>query len=353
MARKATNKQLRKASKSKNDEFYTQRTDIEKELKHYKQHFKDKVVFCNCDDPRVSNFFHYFSHNFRQLGLKKLITTCYRNNQPNMFSSNNSENAVYLEYNGEMDGNNVPSPEKIGIKELKGDGDFRNEESIELLKQSDIVVTNPPFSLFREYVAQLLEYNKNFLIIGNGNSISYKEIFKNIQENKIWLGVTKPQLFLIDNKESFAKYCSDANKVLVEGKEYWAVNISVGTPTYWFTNLDISKRHEEIILYRTYHGNEADYPTYDNYDAIEVSKTKDIPMDYDGAMGVPITFLDKYNPAQFEILGITDRDNESKLKTKVYTLEDVPNPGDLNRRAAIKIGDTYKATYARLLIKKK
>jgi len=303
MAEKIRNKNFKKAKNSKNDEFYTQLTDIERELKHYKSHFKDKVVYCNCDDPRVSNFFHYFSFNFEKLGLKKLIATCYKNQNMDLFSENISEQAIYLVYEGDKNGNMIPDRSEIGIKELKGDGDFRSKECIELLKQADIVVTNPPFSLFREYVAQLLEYDKKFLIIGNGNSITYKEIFKNIQENKIWLGVTKPQLFLIDNKEKFAKYCSDANKVIVEGKEYWAVNISVGTPTYWFTNLDMSKRHEDIILYKTYHGNEVEYPKYANYDAIEIGKVKDIPVDYEGEMGVPITFLDKHNPEQFEIIG--------------------------------------------------
>lgn len=303
MKKEIKNKNLNKASKTKFDEFYTQLTDIEKELKHYQKHFKDKTVLCNCDDPRVSNFFHYFSHNFEKLGLKKLITTCYKNQNSDLFSQNKSEKAIYLVYEGDKNNNRVPDPSEIGIKNLKGNGDFRNKECIELLKEADIVVTNPPFSLFREYVAQLLEYKKKFLIIGNGNSITYKEIFKNIQENEIWLGVTKPQLFLIDSKERFAKYCSDANKVIVEGKEYWAVNISVGTPTYWFTNLDMSKRHEDIILYKKYYGNESEYPKYVNYDAIEVGKVKDIPLDYEGEMGVPITFLDKYNPDQFEIIG--------------------------------------------------
>lgn len=348
---KSLNKNLHAAKSSKKDEFYTQLSDIEKELRHYKDHFKGKTVLCNCDDPRVSNFFHYFSHNFEDLGLKKLITTCYKNQNRDLFSEHTSESAIYLEYTGDRSGNKVPDPEEIGIKPLKSDGDFRDPECIDLLKEADIVVTNPPFSLFREYVAQLLEYDKKFLIIGNGNSVSYKEIFRNIQENKIWLGVTKPQLFLIADKESFAKYCSDANKVFIEDKEFWAVNISVGTPTYWFTNLDIAKRHDEIILYKAY--SETEYPTYDNYDAVEVSKVADIPANYDGAMGVPITFLDKYNPEQFEILGITDRDDNSGLKTKTYTRQDVPNPGDLNRRAAIKTGDTYKATYARLLIRRK
>lgn len=303
MSTQIKNRNFNKAKDSKNDEFYTQLSDIERELRHYKSHFKNKVVYCNCDDPRVSNFFHYFSYNFAKLGLKKLIATCYKNQSMDLFSKNDSEQAIYLEYDGDKNGNNIPDLNEIGIKPLKGDGDFRSKECIELLKQADIVVTNPPFSLFREYVAQLLEYDKKFLIIGNGNSITYKEIFKNIQDNKIWLGVIKLQLFLIDNKEKFAKYCSDANRVVVEGKEYWAVNISVGTPTYWFTNLDMAKRHEDIILYKSYNGNEAEFPKYANYDAIEIGKVKDIPTDYEGEMGVPITFLDKYNPDQFEIIG--------------------------------------------------
>jgi len=182
------NKYLHKASKAKKDEFYTQLSDIERELRHYKDHFKDKVVYCNCDDPRVSNFFHYFSYNFENLGLKKLVATCYKNQNPDLFSQNDSEKAVYLEYEGDKNNNNVPDPEEIGIKHLKGDGDFRSRECIALLKQADIVVTNPPFSLFREYVAQLIKYNKKFVIIGHQNAITYKEIFKLIKDNKIWLG---------------------------------------------------------------------------------------------------------------------------------------------------------------------
>ncbi|MDQ6785567.1 MAG: adenine-specific methyltransferase EcoRI family protein [Acidobacteriota bacterium] len=337
------NKNLHKANKSKNDEFYTQLSDIEKEVRHYKEHFKDKVVFCNCDDPRVSNFFHYFSHSFEKLGLKKLITTCYKNQNPGLFSEHDSERAVYLEYTGDRNGNNVPDPEEIGIKELNGDGDFRSEESVELLKQADIVVTNPPFSLFREYVGQLMKYEKKFLIVGTANAITYKEIFNLIKENKIWLGYGFERgdaFFKTPFGSNYGEGVYDPNTGLVKFR-----NVA------WFTNLEHQKRHEKLILFKPY--NSEEYPTYDNYDAIEVSKTKDIPVDYDGAMGVPITFLDKYNPEQFEILGITDRDNDSELKTKIYTLEDVPKPGDLNRRAAIKIGDTYKSTYARLLIKKK
>jgi hypothetical protein len=349
MAKKAKNKNFNNAKSGKKDEFYTQLSDIERELKHYKKHFKDKVVYCNCDDPRVSNFFHYFSYNFEKLGLKKLIATCYKNQSMELFSSHDSEQAIYLEYKGDKNGNMVPDPEEIGIKELKGDGDFRSRESIELLKQADIIVTNPPFSLFREYVAQLLEYDKKFLIIGNGNSITYKEIFKNIQENELWLGTTKPRLFLIDNKEAFAKYCSDKNKVTVDAKDYWAVNISVGTPTYWFTNLDIKKRHEDLILYKTYKGNESEYPKYVNYDAIEVGKVKDIPIDYEGKMGVPITFLDKYNPSQFEIIGssITLGENMKAFAEKGTYSQGGP-------RFYLDKGDgTYRRLYDRIVIKKR
>src|SRR3989338_9384668 len=189
MARQGSIKYLHKAKTEKHDEFYTILCDIERELRHYKKHFKNKVVFCNCDDPYVSNFFHYFSYNFEQLGLKKLITTCYKNQQMNLFSENKSERAIYLEYIGDKNKNNIPDPKEIGIKHLKGDGDFRSKECIELLKQSDIVVTNPPFSLFREYVAQLIKYDKKFIIIGNQNNFTYKDVFNLVKENKLWAGV--------------------------------------------------------------------------------------------------------------------------------------------------------------------
>ena len=294
MAKKASNKNLRKANVDKNDEFYTQLTDIEKELRHYKEHFKDKVVFCNCDDPRVSNFFHYFSYNFEQLGLKKLISTCYKNQDMDLFSENKSEKAIYLEYTGDKNGNKIPDPEEIGIKYLNGDGDFRSRESIELLKDADIIVTNPPFSLFREYVAQLVEYDKKFIIIGNQNVITYKEIFKLIKDNKIWSGVDNggTKWFEVPNHYEIQ---TETRIKIENGKKFF----SMGS-VFWFTNLETKKRHEDIILYKTY--NEKDYPKYDNYNAINVNKVTDIPMDYTGAMGVPITFLDKYNPDQFEIL---------------------------------------------------
>lgn len=335
---KSQNKNLHKAKEAKKDEFYTQLSDIERELKHYKHHFKDKVVYCNCDDPRVSNFFHYFSYNFDKLGLKKLITTCYKSQSWDLFSDNESERAIYLEYNGDKNGNKVPDPEEIGIHHLEGDGDFRSKESIELLKQADIVVTNPPFSLFREYIDQLIEYDKKFLIIGSQNATSYKEIFKLIQTNRVWLGYNSVKKFAIpQNVEHKSVTYEDGNRYAVFG------NIC------WFTNLDVSKRQVDLILYRKF--NEAEYPYYDNYNAIEVSKVSEIPVDFEGAMGVPITLLEKYNPEQFEILGITDRDDNSGLKTKVYTKEDVSNPGDLNRRGVLKIGNQLKSTYARLLVR--
>lgn len=344
MTERPKNRSFHAAKNAKQDEFYTQLSDIEKELKHYKKYFKGKVVYCNCDDPRVSNFFHYFSYNFEKLGLKKLITTCYKNQEMDLFSRNDSEQAIYLEYDGDTNRNNVPDPEEIGIKHLQGDGDFRSEESIELLKQADIVVTNPPFSLFREYVAQLIEHDKKFVIVGNQNAITYKDIFKLIKNDKIWLGYKNGDMaFKVPEyyEPRATRYWED------DDGQKWR---SLGNAC-WFTNFDISKRHEELILYMSYRPE--DYPNYDNYDAIEVNKTKNIPEKFYGAMGVPITFLDKYNPDQFEILGITDRDNNSGLKTKEYTQEDVPNPGDLNRRGAIKIGSEYKSTYARLLIRKR
>ena len=297
MEKKSLNKSLQKANKAKNDDFYTQLTDIEKELRHYKKHFKNKAVFCNCDDPRVSNFFHYFSYNFEQLGLRKLITTCYKNQQMNLFSENKSEKAIYLEYTGDKNKNNVPDPKEIGIKYLKGDGDFRSKECIELLKQADIVVTNPPFSMFREYVAQLMAYNKKFIIIGNQNNFTYKDVFKLVKENKLWAGVDNggTKWFKVPDDYDIT---TESRKKIENGQKFFSMgNI------YWFTNLDIKKRHEDIILHRKYYGNEDKFPKYDNYDAINVDKVNDMPMDYKGVMGVPITFLDKYNLEQFEIIG--------------------------------------------------
>lgn len=298
MAQTAKNLNLGKARTAKKDEFYTQLADIEKELRHYRDKFAGKVVLCNCDDPRVSNFFHFFSYNFEQLALKKLVTTCYKNQNADLFSQNDSERAIYLEYTGSKKGGRVPDPEEIGIKHLRGDGDFRSGECIELLKRADIVVTNPPFSLFREYVAQLIEYDRQFLIIGNQNAITYKECFKFIKEGKMWLGASihsGDRWFGVPHDYPLT---AATHKTDGDGRKYIKVK-----GVRWFTNMDYKERHEDLILYRTYYGHEKDYPRYDNYDAINVDATKDIPSDYDGVMGVPITFLDKFNPEQFEIVG--------------------------------------------------
>ena len=302
---------LAKAKDAKKDEFYTQLPDIEKELMHYKSYFRDKVVFCNCDDPYESNFFKYFALNFNALGLKKLMATCYN-------GSPVSGNELLLDF-----GDTVDDPKKIAYKVeisevtdcngdgavdlsdvrtllqndknvisiLKGNGDFRSAECIALLKEADIVVTNPPFSLFREYVAQLVEYDKKFIILGNKNAITYKEIFSLIKENKIWVGyrsMNSDIWFCVPNDYSYEK--------IVDGKKIKHIMAC------WYTNIDTKKRHEDLILYKRYSPDE--YPKYDNYDAINVDKVSDIPCDYDGVMGVPITFLDKYNPEQFEIIDI-------------------------------------------------
>ncbi len=327
--KKSLNTGLHKAKTGKNDEFYTQLSDIEKELRYYKDQFKDKVVLCNCDDPRVSNFFHYFSYNFKHLGLKKLISVCYKNQDSNLFSSNNSEKAIYLEYDGFREGENIPKAEDIGIKYLEGDGDFRSSECIELLKQADIVVTNPPFSLFREYVSQLVEHDKKFIIVGHQNAITYKEIFKLIKENKVWLGygfTGGAAHFINTHYEDYASAGDHKDGMIrVSG-------------VVWFTNLDTNKRHEDLILYKNYTPQE--YPKYDNYDAINVDKTKDIPCDYAGAMGVPITFLDKFNPDQFEIIWTTDRGGDGHLeKYKLpHTRYDAPviNGKGIYKRIVIK-----------------
>lgn len=265
------NKNLAKAKTAKNDEFYTQLSDIEKELYHYRDFFRGKVVFCNCDDPEYSNFWKYFQMNFFFLGLKKLISTHY---EPGGKS-----------YKMEIVSADLPTGQ-LGIPDyvrtpLEGDGDFRSEECIEILKEADVVVTNPPFSLFRQFVAQLMEYDKKFIIIGNKNAITYKEFFPLLKDNKIWIGYTAPENFMIPGKGTTKK---------------------VNGLCRWFTNVDISIRHTPMDLYMRYHGNEGHYPKYDNYDAINVDKTCEIPEDYDGVMGVPITFLDKYCPEQFEIV---------------------------------------------------
>ena len=342
---KSLNTNLHKASRAKNDEFYTQLVDIEKELKHYKKQFRGKVVYCNCDDPFESNFFKYFAANFKALGLKKLIATSYKpspiaNTQLGLFGDNKTlralkgrpkvnANKFIINEVGDIDGdgsfdlhdvaeqlkankNNEWSP-------LNDEGDFRSGESIELLKQADIVVTNPPFSLFREYVAQLMEHEKKFLIIGNDNAIKYKGIFEFIKDNKIWLGYSKVKEFRKPDG-SIQKFGN------------------IG----WFTNLDVEKRHQKLTLYKNYSPKE--YPKYDNFEAIDVSRVAEIPKDYDGYMGVPITFLDKHDPAQFEIVDMLNR----------YTLLDTQKTNEgVRARHSHTCNVNGKAVYSRIVIKNK
>ena len=293
------NKSLRKAKKAKNDEFYTQLTTIENEVMHYREHFKGKTVYLNCDDPRESNFFHYFSYNFKKLGLKKLIASCYKSNDFNLFSLHDvNEKAVWLEYTGETDGGRVPTAEAIGVHYFKGDGDFRSDESIKLLKEADIVVTNPPFSLFREFIAQMIEHDKKFLVLGNMNAISYKEFFPLIKDNKVWPGVDFRGTVEFKIPKS-VEIESNSGRVDNDGNKFLKVQ-----GVTWWTNLDYPRRHRDMILFRKYEGNEDKYPKYDNYDAINVDKVADIPLDYKGVVGVPITFIGQWNPEQFEIVGL-------------------------------------------------
>ena len=334
------NKNLNKAKEAKKDEFYTQLEDINNELRHYREHFRGKTVLCNCDDPRVSNFFKYFAYNFEFLGLKKLIATCYKSQDVNLFSEGASEQAVYLVYEGDKNGNNIPNDDEIDVLPLKGDGDFRSAECIEFLKEADIVVTNPPFSLFREYVAQLVKYDKKFLIIGNVNAVTYKEVFPLIMNNRIWFGASihsGDRKFLVpDNYELNAAGCG----IDESGRKYIRVK-----GIRWFTNLDYKERHEDIILYKQY--NPDDYPSYINCDAIEVSKTSEIPLDYNGKMGVPITFLDKYNPEQFEILG---KSSDIADMTEIRKMDNVQGGGP--RFYVMKSGVPTRM-YERILIRRK
>ena len=306
MARRATNQLLQKAKKSKSDEFYTQLCDIELELQYYQDCFTNKVVYCNCDDPRTSNFFKYFAINFHKLGLKKLIASCYVEDTYDLFNIQESEKGFYCEYNGESGIQFNPSD--VEIEYFRGNGDFRSLECIEFLKQSDIVVTNPPFSLFREFVAQIVKYEKQFLIIGNVNAITYKEIFDLIQKDKVWLGVHIGRGisgFIVP--EHYDLYGTEVS-VNNEGQTIIATNNCL-----WLTNLELKQRNEELDLSKEYAGNENDYPKFDNCDGINVNKTQDIPRDYDGLMGVPITFLHKYNPAQFEIVKFRKGDDGKDL----------------------------------------
>lgn len=362
------NKNLNAAKAAKKDEFYTQLSDIERELQHYWQHFRGKVVLCNCDDPYESNFFKYFALRFNQLGLKKLICTCYN-------GSPVTGNELAIHFDGFDDDEPKKIAYKVEITEVKdenGDGavdlsdvqyllkndknvlailktgDFRSQECIELLKEADIVVTNPPFSLFREYIGQLMEYQKKFLIIGNMNSITCKEIFPYVQNNKMWIGPSissgDRKFYVPDDYPLNAAGCG----VDSDGKRFIRVK-----GVRWFTNLDHNKRHEDLDLVCRY--SEDEYPTFDNFDAIEVGKTSDIPYDYDGIMGVPITFLDKYNPDQFEILGLTQigchdlcpdtkRYNDYKEITRATDKPTGSSGGKTNENAVL-CGQGNKKTY--------
>lgn len=330
------NNNLNAAKAAKKDEFYTQLEDINNELRHYREHFRGKTVLCNCDDPRVSNFFTYFAYNFEFLGLKRLITTCYKNQDADLFSQHQSEKAVYLIYEGDKNGNNIPDPEEIGIHPLKGDGDFRSRECIELLKQADIVVTNPPFSLFREYVAQLMEYQKEFIIIGSLNAIHYKEIFPLIKQNRMWLG------YGFAKGNAFFKIPAESKREYASGVFDEVTGLVKFRNCTWFTNIDHKKRHELLILYKHYTPEE--YPKYDNFDAIEVSKIDEIPVDYNGAMGVPDTILDQLNPDQFEIIGLGSGD----LAKQAGVTKNYRGRTDL----AYTIDGKHKCPYSRILIRK-
>lgn len=326
--------ELSTAKKDKKDEFYTTLEDIELEMKNYRDQFKGKTIFCNCDDPYESNFFKYFAMNFNYLGLKKLIATCYDGSpfagtQLSLFDFDNNQSEQKSKSAYKVEVTNIDDLNEDGaidlqdvelllkkpgvVKKLNGNGDFRSEECVDLLKEADIVITNPPFSLFREFVALLVEYNKKFLIIGNVNAITYKEIFPLIKNNKLWLGASihsgDRKFYVPDDYPLNAAGCGTDK----DGRRYIRVK-----GVRWFTNLDYKQRHEDLILYKKYYGHEEDYPKYDNYDAINVDSTADIPCDYFEKMGVPITTLDKFNPDQFEIVKFRKGDDNKDL---AYTRE--------------------------------
>ncbi len=360
----AGNSNLHMSRADKADEFYTQLSLIENELKHYKDFIKGKVVLCNCDDPYESNFFKYFAMNFNYLGLAKLTATSYAESpiaegQLPLFevqglgvrqgegkkpykmeiaevSDEDSDGAINL-----ADVEYLLRNRSNTLSLLEGDGDFRSQECIDLLKDADIVVTNPPFSLFREYVAQLVEYDKKFIIIGSKNAITYKDIFRLIKENKLWLGNGFPNgnaFFMIPSQyaREWADGVYDPKTGLVKFR-------NVG----WYTNLDFSKRHENLTLYRQY--DPKAYPHYDNYDAINVDKVAEIPYDYEGPMGVPITFLDKYNPDQFEIIGLA---NDKRDKDPIF-IKGKPTYLDEQHKSFVGMVLNGKAPYARIIIKRK
>lgn len=357
------------AKKNKADEFYTQLSDIEFEMKHYKAHFRGKTILCNCDDPYESNFFKYFAMNFNHLGLKKLICTCYATSpiawvQLSLFENANVivktesgkqpykiEITEVLDYNGDSaidlsDVEYLLKNKENTLSILQGDGDFRSQECIELLKEADIIVTNPPFSLFREYVAQLINYNKKFLIIGNINAITYKEIFKLIKDGKIWGGY-------IFNKTLEFEIPNSYEGEIKHGKKYGKV-----PSITWFTNLETRKRQESLPYYTSFTPEK--YPKYVNYDAINIDKVTDIPFDYYEDMGVPITFLDKYNPSQFDIVGLGISNSGIEIGVKPYLSEHKKYRKEIQKKGAVD-GDLYMldenghplVPYARIIIRRK
>lgn len=366
----AGNKTLRNANKKKEDEFYTRLEDIENELKHYREDYKGKVIFCNCDDPYESNFFKYFAMNFNTFGLKKLIATCYSSSpiantqlslfdiiEPHTEGDNKKPYKIEItevkDLNGDgaidlFDVEYLLKSDKNTLSLLEGDGDFRSAECIELLKQSDIVATNPPFSLFRDYIATLVEYDKKFIVIGNTNALTYKETFKLIKENKLRTGYTNFNVgmyfYVPDTWEKYHK--------IENGRKLVRVSTSC-----WFTNLEVKKHKEDLILFKPYTPEE--YPKYYNFDAININKVSDIPCDYDGIMGVPITFIDKYNPDQFEVIGLGISNSGIEVGVRPYTPEHKKYRKEVQKRGAVD-GDLYlvengevNVPYARVLIKKK
>ncbi len=359
MPNKSLNQNLHKANQAKKDEFYTQLIDIEKELKHYKEQFRGKIVYCNCDDPFESNFFKYFAANFKELKLKKLIATSYSGSpiiggQLSLLEIKGSKGKqpLKIEISEVPDANKDGAIDLTDVKSLlknnaniatplKGAGDFRSNECVELLKQADIVVTNPPFSLFREYVAQLVEHKKKFIILGDQNAITYKEFFKLIKDNKLWLGYDNggTKWFQVPMDYDIP---TESRKKIENGVQYFSMGRIM-----WFTNLDTTKRHEELTLYKKYSPEE--YPKYDNYDAIEVPRVLDIPMDYKGSIGVPITFVDKYNPNQFEIIGLL----ADKREISDALIQGVPTYLDEQHKKYVGAIVNRKATYARIIIKNK
>ena len=380
----AGNSALSTARDAKNDEFYTQYSDIESEMNAYVEFnpdvFRNKTILLPCDDPEWSNFTKYFAANFERFGLKKLISTSYAkgfgNQQLTLFEQesplfdeekHDAHGKVFMLTRDKNGSGSIDSDDIEFTGYLDEDGDFRSDEVRALRDEADIIVTNPPFSLFREFLSWIQEADKKFVILGNMNAITYKEVFPCLKDNVIWLGYKSLNQDMYFNVQDELKKWLLANKK--EGSAYKVINgVVMGrlASACWFTNLDHGKRHELLLLDTMAHNlkfnkrlrkkfekdyGTAEYPHYDNYDAIEIPFTDAIPSDYAGVMGVPITFLDKYNPDQFEILGMTDRNNPFGLTTRVFTTEEAPNAGDLNRRGAIKTENGWKSTYARILIR--